>query len=464
MRHLLASSAIALIAAGSSAAVVNDEGGFSLTVAVDEAVTSADRAAPAVLLGGDGATVENSGLIAQEDSGKGGYAVAFEGDAPTLNNAAGAVARSGDRAIEHLDGTGMVVNNAGEIFSRRQGVRAGVGRDGATLNNSGLIEALNGRAVQFRAAGAVVINSGELRGGEEVLEAREDFTLENSGLIAIRGLDWDAAIRSVVGTAVKNDEDGVQFASGRAINSGVILSSDDGVDFDEGLLRNSGVIVSVSDDDDKNAAAVDIDSAFEPGVGDTRPNGLVRIENSGYMEGTRAVAVDDAAENAVEIVNSGTMRGRAGDDRGRIAVEFAPAQGESSVTLTGAGVFDGDVLFGAGGGNVFALTDLAEGAGVLGVVRGRGDYDVSLDGLSRGDILGSVLSGESLTLTLVAGAASADFAFLNPTSILFGGASYTAAAFDDYVSGGSVAPVPLPAALPMIVAAFAGLSLMRRRV
>ena len=92
--------------------------------------------------------------------------------------------RGGDRGIVLEDGAdNFTLNNlsTGEILARRQAVRLDddFALTGTTITNDGLIQSTDGRAIQSRGPGTTVVNTGTLRGGEEVVEAREDFTLEN---------------------------------------------------------------------------------------------------------------------------------------------------------------------------------------------------------------------------------------------------------------------------------------------
>lgn len=147
-----------------------------------------------------------------------------------------------------------------------------------------------------------------------MVEAREDFTIENHGTIAIRGLEWDTTTRrwSIDGSIATDDEDGVQFASGTAHNYGVILGTDDGIDIDEGQVHNhaTGVIVSTGSASDpmEGGSGIDVDETFEPTVGDDRPAGPLTIINEGYIEGVRAIGTDVASTSEITIENSGTLR------------------------------------------------------------------------------------------------------------------------------------------------------------
>ncbi|WP_322893573.1 MULTISPECIES: autotransporter outer membrane beta-barrel domain-containing protein [unclassified Yoonia] len=266
-----------------------------------------------VQLDGSDQSVLNNGLI---ESGN-DDAIRGQGANLTITNAG--TIRGGDRGIRlQDDANGFTLNNlaTGRIFAEAQAVRLDEDNPlaNAMITNDGLIQSTDGRAIQTRGPGGTVINRGTLRGGEEVIEAREEFTLENRGLIALNGLDWDAATRTWTNNGATSDEDGVQFASGRADNYGVILGTDDGIDIDEGVIHNheTGVIISTgaANDSENGGSGIDLDGTFEPTVGAARASGQMTIINDGYIEGVRAIGVADGHASPVTIRNSGTLRGR----------------------------------------------------------------------------------------------------------------------------------------------------------
>jgi hypothetical protein len=276
-------------------------------------------------------------------------------------------------------------------------------------------------------------------------------------------------------------------------NHGVILGTDDGIDIDEGHVHNhaTGVIVSAGPDDVRSSAAVDVDPTYQ--FSDDRlperPSGALTIVNEGYMEGPRAIVTDFASTAPVTIVNSGTLVGRGGDAAGRIAIDLAPNQGETRIALFGASVVLGDILFGGAAQNTIFLGPFDDGARFEGVVRARDaapdaillaaglaagatpfpalamstGFDVDLEALEIGHILGYLFRPEVFTLELSAGGGSILFPFLKPNGFAFGGAFYDPGQFAAFLSGQGVAPIPLPATLPLVLAGLGGLALMRRR-
>ena len=299
-----------------------------------------------VQLEGSDQSIINRGLIESDDDD----AIRGKGENLTVDNYG--TIRGGDRGIRLQDdanGFTLINRESGQIFAVNQAVRLdnGDALENATITNYGLIKSQDGRAIQSRGPGGKVFNYGTLLGGEEVIEAREDFYLENHGTIAIHGLEWNANTQTWTkdDAVATPDQDGVQFASGEVHNHGLILSTDDGIDLDEGRVHNyaSGVIVSAGPNNDPSKGGIDIDAQFEPTVGADRPAGPVFIINEGYIEGGRAIATDEFSTAEITIENSGTLLGRSGT-----AIGLAAGQGNSTLLVNGNSNIIGDVIFGAG--------------------------------------------------------------------------------------------------------------------
>lgn len=425
-----------------SVPVSDSRDALQVQVQAGAGITSTNRNTAALDLRGVGQQVSNAGRIENTDTRNNGYAIAVNGANANIVNSG--VISSGDRAIEVLGGTGgMRVENTGEILARRQAVRSLEGFENAELINHGLIESRDGRALQLRGDGARVINHGTLIGGEEVVEARGNFYMENYGTVLLRdGID---------------DEDGVQFASGEIHNWGLIQGSDDGVDIDEGLVRNyaTGRIISTGD----TGSGVDIDPEFDNGVDPIRPSGPLTIINEGYIEGPRAIGADPAAQSNVDIINSGTLVGRSG-----AAIELAPGQGDSTLTLTGGSEIFGDVFFGAGNDGVFI--DSLGAAGVLssGVIDGGlGINSVRFVSYALSDLLSFVYEDERVELSFMTAFGKVSGAFRNFSQWDFGvdDARFDTLKLASRFDGSNA--VPAPATLPLLLGALGGLCLVGRR-
>jgi hypothetical protein len=422
----------------------------------------------------------------------------------------------GDNDAIRTNASGLTVDNIGEIIASDRGIRLTgpsssftlFNREGALISarrqavrldqevlpennrieNWGTIESAEGRAIQSRGANTTVINheTGVLRGAEEVIEGRLDFTLENRGFIGIIGLSWDPVTRTWANdgapTSEEEGEDGVQFSSGRVDNWGVILATDDGIDIDQGVVHNhaTGVIVSAGDDDIRDAGAVDIDEVLQiplPGGNETfEAPGKVTIINEGYMEGPRAIVADLDAPQTIDITNTGTLFGRSG-----IAIDLAPGQGDTSIALSGGSRVLGDILFGGGGTNTLVLGPFETGATMQGTISaqmapvavaslsgmlggGLGAFDVLFDAeLGLADFLRFLHRGERFLLDLRAGSGEIRFDLLGVNSFTLEGERYDPAAFAAFLSSNGVAVIPLPAAGWLLLGGLGALALLRRR-
>ncbi|WP_209424631.1 VPLPA-CTERM sorting domain-containing protein [Pararhodobacter sp. SW119] len=463
--------------------VASDTDDLQVTVEAGASILSDTRDAPPLALGGTNQTVFNDGLIRNSDPRNNTNAIAGTGNALTVDNAG--MIESGDRAVHVLGGARdfTLLNRAGgQIRARRQAVRTE--DETASMNgrveNHGLIDSSNGRAVQMRGTGSTVINHGTLLGGEEVIEGRLDFTVENHGLIALHGLSFDRATMTWTDTGAVADEDGVQFASGRIDNHGIIMSTDDGVDIDEGVVHNhaSGVIISAGPDTVRSSGGIDIDPVLQiPGLpgAEHPPAGRVSVINEGFIEGPRAIvsALDSIAP--IDIANTGTLSGRSG-----IAIDLAPGQGDTTIALSGGSRVLGDILFGDGGRNTLELGLFDEGAEMAGRIGARtaGDLTAGLSdfaGLSGGfelqfDAAVSLadfgrfgLGDNRLSLEMSAGAGMLRFDLFGVRGVDFGGARYNARQFAAMLSENGVAPIPLPAGVWLVLGGLGALVALRRR-
>ncbi len=455
-----------------SAPVTTAQNGVAVTVQAGAGLLSTDRATAALGLSGQNQTVTNAGDITNSDSRNNADAIAITGGNITITNTAGATINGGDRAIHATGGTGFVtVINQGTINARRQAIRTenDLSLPALIVDNSGTVESTEGRAIQGRGPGTQVYNSGTLYGWEEVIEARDAFTLHNTGLIETGRVTRDAS-GAVVSIERLADQDGVQFASGIAVNSGKIIGTDDGIDLDEGTIINfaGASIVSLGPDDLADKGAVDVDAAFDNGRDPLRPGGTVQIYNLGLMEGPRAItsAYDaslpddhiDQSKQRVEIYNSGSLVGRGG-----IAVGLAPTQTGSLLELTGNSRITGDVVFG-NGDDLLRIGTLTSGQIGDGLFDGLGGMNtVDLFGYDFSDVTGFALTDAgvySMTLATASGNLAALFTNWNLFSFA-SGESLTTQQFADAFA--DPAPVPLPASAALLLAGLAGFGGLRLR-
>ncbi|MDO9638735.1 MAG: VPLPA-CTERM sorting domain-containing protein [Pseudotabrizicola sp.] len=415
---------------------------LAIAVTPTGSVTSTNRSTSPFSVSGTDVSIVNQGTIANTDTRNNTNAIEATGTGLTIENS-GTIS-SGDRAIHALIGFGggLVVTNTadGVIESRRQTIRTEDNAPGSVVTNYGTISSLEGRALQLRGQGTTVTNYGTMTGGEEVIEARDDFTLTNYGTIILRDGIYD--------------EDGVQFASGTVNNHGTIQGSDDGIDIDEGFIHNhaTGRIISTG----TTGHGIDIDPVFDNGRDAIRPSGTVTIVNEGYIEGPAAIGSDEAAANSVHVTNSGTLVGRDG-----YAIKFAPVQGDSFVSLTGNSVVTGGILFGAGN-DVLEIRSLTSGLLFDGLADGgAGQNTLRFSDYLLGDLATfKVLDGiVSFGLNTVAGQVFAQVT--NFDNWIFGNGQSFATA--ELAGTFAPVPVPVPASLPLLLGALAGLTALRRR-
>lgn len=439
--------------------IEDDRNNLSVTVESDAQIVRTEGRP--VQLGGSDQSVDNQGLIESGDDD------AIRGTGASLRIDNSGTIRGGDRGIrlqDDADNFTLMNQESGEIFARRQAIRLdnGDALENTNITNHGLIESTDGRAIQSRGPGGTVRNQGTLRGGEEVVEAREDFTIENRGTIAIRGLEWDTPTRSwsIDGSIATDDEDGVQFASGTADNYGVILGTDDGIDLDEGQVHNhaTGVIVSTGSASNplEGGSGIDVDETFEPTVGDDRPAGPLTIINEGYIEGVRAIGTDKASTSEITIENSGTLRGRSGT-----AIELAPDQGDSSLLLTGNSEIFGDVIFG-GGDDLLTVEGLTSGLLINSLFDGgAGNNSVFFNDYDLTDLLSFKITNDLINLSFGMNNEVLPGQFTNFDTWSFStGDSFST----QELASQFMTPVPTPAILPLFLLGLAGILASRVRL
>lgn len=445
-------SATTATCVGATGPFASASAALAITVQTGATVTSTNRNTPAFRLSGADQSLANDGTIANTDAGN--NADAIVGSAPRLAIDNTGSITSGDRAIQITGGGDdftLVNQSTGTISSRRQAVRVD-GPAGASITNFGTISSLNGRAIQARGTGTTVINHGTLTGGEEVIEGRLDFTLENTGTIVIKdGVE---------------DEDGVQFASGTLKNWNLIQGSDDGIDIDEGTIWNyaTGRIISkpAATDTARAGNAIDADDLLQdeaiPEASQAQA-GLLTIHNAGLISGPRAISGAEGRTGRIEVYNTGTLEGV-----DTAAIDFALSMAGSLVKLSGNSTVIGSVLM-TDNDDVVEIGALTSGAllqnitdGLIAVFDGRGGDDtVHLGAYGLPDILSLSLSGTEAVLNLATTAGTVSGIFRNFEFWKVGDTTYTTAEL------AALAPIPVPGGLPLLGAGLGALWVLRRR-
>lgn len=418
--------------------IASDLNDVTVTIDAGASVDNADDSISAIALGGDNATVINNGDVNQNADDE--YAITGAGSGLTVQNTGNIT--SGDRGIEMIGGENLTVINSGTITSVRQAVRSGV--PGATVQNTGTITASEGRAVQVRGNGVTIVNDGQLIGGEEVVEGRGDFNLTNNGTIRL----IDPAIE---------DEDGVQFAGGMVLNTGSITGSDDGIDLDEGVVTNTAGATILSTG--PGSSGIDIDEVYEDLI-TVRQNTTVTVNNAGLIEGNFAIGADEAATNDIVIENSGTLRGRSGT-----SLNMAPGQGVVTVALLEGSVIEGDASFGSS--NDMVLVDALFSGSLInagGTFWGSdGEDTFAYEGtFDFGDITAFAQDGDTVSLAFTGEAGPISGIFNSFEFWSLGGETYSTSDVAARVGGG-MTPVPLPAGFALLLTALGGLAVARRR-
>lgn len=397
----------------------------------------------AMTLGGDAQTVINDGLVQSDDN----EAIVSTGaDLIVLN--AGEIKAPSDRAIRLFAGAdgATILNFAGATISSDDIAIEAENDDNVAdvfIENDGLIQSTGGRAIQSRGPGTTVFNSetGMIIGAEEVIEARVDFTLENRGTI-------------MIGDPTVDDEDGVQFSSGRVDNYGLIQGSDDGIDVDEGTIVNhlGGIIQTRPPVGESGGNGIDADEELQDPVGGDMPAGLLTVQNAGYIEGASAIGVDEDRTAAINVINSGTLRGTTG-----VAIGFNGKMDASMVEIFDASMIFGDVLL-TDSDDTVTIGALSSGQFTDTFFDARGGTDtVLLADYTLDDVRRFVVSGSSAMLTLATLGGSVTGEFRNFEFWTVGNTTYSTEGLS------AVAPIPLPAGLPLLGAGLAGLWALRRR-
>jgi hypothetical protein len=397
----------------------------------------------ALTLGGDTQILINDGLVQSDDN----EAIISTGaDLLVLNS--GEIKAPSDRAIRLFagaDGTTIFNFEGATISSDDIAIEAENDDNVADvfIENDGLIESTGGRAIQSRGPGTSVFNSetGMIIGAEEVIEARTDFTLENYGTI-------------MIGDPTVDDEDGVQFASGRVDNYGLIKGSDDGIDVDEGIIVNhaGGIIQTRPPVGEPGGNGIDADDELQDPVNGDGPAGLLTVVNAGYIEGANAIGVAEDRTAAINVVNSGTLRGTTG-----VAIGFNGAMEASALEIFDGSMIFGDVLL-TDSDDTVTIGVLSSGQFTDTFFDARGGTDtLVLADYMLSDVQKFVASGSSAMLTLATLGGSVTGEFRNFEFWTVGSTTYSTDALS------AVAPIPLPAGLPLLGAALVGLWALRRR-
>jgi hypothetical protein len=179
-------------------------------------------------------------------------------------------------------------------------------------------------------------------------------------------------------------------------------------------------------------------------------------------EGVEAgVLISGAAgrTGGIEVHNSGTLEGT-----DTAAIDFALSMAGSLVKLSGGSTVIGSVLM-TDNDDVVKIEALTSGVllsnitdSMIAVFDGRGGNDtVHLGAYTLADILSFAVSGNAAVLSLATAAGSVTGTFVNFEFWKVGGTTYTTAEL------AALAPIPVPAGLPLLGAGLGALWVLRRR-
>lgn len=336
---------------------------------------------------------------------------------------------------------------------------------GFSLTNGGAIVSLEDKGVQADDEnGTTVVNTGVIGAADEAVEARDGFMMLNDGVV-VAGEDavqfGDGALTNngeIIGGA---DEATLEAATGE--DFGPAAADGDGVDIDSGSIINNGVIRSDSPDD---AAGIDVDEVTVDD--DPITETLTIVNNPGAeIRGTLGVLVEPAGPTAGTLNETTQIIRNAGLIQGRGGVIMSLAAGDDEVWLLDGSTLLGDTeTMGAGPG----LVDLGPRDDLLGVSAFLGDTtgDALFDGGDGFDSFWLDLPLASTDIMISAAAAGLRLEFGaggDETALTLRNFEGLRAADGRFLvaADGGLAPVPLPAALPMLAAGLGALAVLRRR-
>lgn len=259
---------------------VNAEGRDDITVNNTGTILSTGTDGRAIIADDD-ARVDNSGTI--RATGLDAQAIEADNDLTVINSSTGIIEAIQDKAIDA--GNRLTVTNSGIIRSTDD--KAIDSKDDTTIVNSGTIKSIKGKAI----------------------EGEDNLTITNTGTGLIESIEGEAIQAEGPGLTVINSgtiralvDDGIDGAADVYIeNSGTITGGmNDAIELDNGTVINSGTIISTSSSPGEVDAGID----FDLGGGE--------VINTGYIEGELGIGTDDANTSSHLVTNSGHIVGTGG--------------------------------------------------------------------------------------------------------------------------------------------------------
>lgn len=404
------------------------------------------------------ATVRNSGTISGRLGG-----VELNASSSLFNDLGGRInSEFGPTVL----GNGTVrIHNSANALIHNTGDGASVELrtpDKAELINRGEVRSARGPTVEIGSGGDALIDNGfgaEIRSDADgsIVTRAAETTIENEGDIradatAIHqtgGARVDLFNRAT-GRIESTSGAAVDVRDGRYVNEtrGVISGYSEGLVASAGRLENSGRIEAR---DTRDGVGVRVGAGAED----------MEIINDGEIVGVTGALLSDANSGRHLVDNAGRIEGTGGT-----AIAFGSAHDRSTLQLRGESEIFGDVLFGASD-DFLDIFDIASGSLIT---DGLFDGGAGIDTLS---FASSYLASDftsfdfvdelSVGITVTAEDGQSLYGlFRNFDTFLIGGTERSYSELHETFSA-PVAPVPIPAALPMLLAGLGALGWAARR-
>jgi hypothetical protein len=456
----------ATIDAGANAGITNGDGG-QITNRVGSAITATigltlvnqpggtiSGGARYTVDAGIMADVTNRGTITGLPDG------ILLGPASRLTNAPGGLIEGIDTAIAAADGSIRIVNEPGARIRSTLAETIRFGRGvGHDFINMGRVSADRGPALDVtevlrfrldntrlgeitsRSAEAIVIRRTQETQlvNDGALEAELEAIAQSGGRLDLTNRP-DGSIRSDSATAVVAEVLRLENAAGASI-----VGETGGIRMDSGSVDNEGRIEAAG-----TAAAIFVEASAE----------TAQVTNRGVVSGGAGIRFDADHSGTREVTNAGTITAFDG-----VAIDFAAGLGQSLLRVQGSSRILGDVRFGASD-DILEIGDITAGQLIDGRFEGGGGMDLVRFGTH--DLASDAMSfvfhdGVMVEIAFRAGNGDAvsgqfrDFEFFD-----FGGGPRSFAELQGMGSD-PLAPIPVPAALPMLLAGIAAFLGLRRR-
>ncbi|WP_135502113.1 hypothetical protein [Roseovarius aestuariivivens] len=454
------------ISAGTNALIVNSAGG-QITSNIGTAVHASfhldlQNRATSNITSKTGTAVEAGSFAAMTNSGTidgflGGVSLGMSSN--LTNQLLGRIKSSLGPTIEG-SGRVTITNRAGATIENERIGPAILLRqaDGSLVTNGGTIEANDGPVLDLGASGSLRFEnefSGEVvnRLGDGVLVRAGQFDLRNAGLIRTEG----DAVRQTGGMLDMTNETNGRIISDAATaivaedtlitnrKTAVIEGEQTAIRLSGGTINNEGHIEAR--DVGRTGTAIVVERSADD----------VTVNNRGEIAGTTGIRFDARHAGDRRIHNAGRILAGTGP-----AIDFASGLGHSILLLEDESEISGNVIFG-GSDDELRIFDISSRKLIDGFFDGGAGYDrLIFSGTYEAADFLSFAFFDQFTVGIDFRTERGDVlfgTFRNFELFEFGGVEKSFAE----LRAMNVAPVPLPAALPMLLAGLALLRLLAGR-